>query len=259
MDSVLYNIPLTVFAIILFIVILLAHVAGVQTGNFQRQKNSGAAAGIGPLETSLLGLLSLLLSFTFSMSASRNDARRTAIITEANVISTAILNTDLYPDSIRNDLRKELQQYLEERINYYKYNDEKDIQAALVKAQTIYEKIAKTIALLAHDPAYAVMTNQMVPALHHAADSITTRDALRTARVPYSIIWLLVILTLLGSFIIGYAKLQIKNDWIIVFIYALMTVITLVTILDLDNSKGGLIKMDATHIKIEELRTMFKK
>src|SRR5204863_5742831 len=54
-------------------------------------------------ETSgLTGLLFFLLAFTFSMSASRYDARRTTVIEEANDIGTAILRSDLYPDSVRN-------------------------------------------------------------------------------------------------------------------------------------------------------------
>ena len=69
---------------------------GARTGAYRRRKNPEAVAeGMGPLETALLGLLSLLLSFTFSMSASRYDSRRTAIVTEANDISTAVLNADL--------------------------------------------------------------------------------------------------------------------------------------------------------------------
>ena len=98
----------------------------------------------------------------------------------------------------------------------------------------------------------------MIPAVHDMGAAATSRDAGRKARVPYSIIWLLIILTLLGSLIIGYAKKQKKNDWVILFIYALMTVITLYTILDLDRSRSGLIKTEGTHVKIEELKDLFK-
>lgn len=53
---------------------------------------------INPIEGSLLGLLALLLAFTFSMSASRYEARRTVVLSEANNIGTVILRCDLYPD-----------------------------------------------------------------------------------------------------------------------------------------------------------------
>jgi FtsH-binding integral membrane protein len=258
MDSILYQIQLPLFAFILFTFILVVHVLGLRLGNYRRKNNPDAIAGIGPLETALLGLLSLLMSFTFSMSASRYDSRRSAIITEANDISTAVLNADLYPDSIRNRLRNDFQQYLDERIKYYEYYDQKQLNISLLKAQDIHIKIWKQIASLSQDPSNIVRSYHMIPALHEMSAVATRRDALRNARVPYSIIWLLIILTLLGSFIIGYTKKQRKNDWIILFIYVLMTVVTLYTILDLDSARKGLIRTDKTHLKIDELRDIFK-
>ena len=255
MNSVLYNIPLPLFAAILFALILLVHLTGVQAGNYQRRKNPAiVTSGLGPLETALLGLLSLLLSFTFSMSASRYDARRNAIVTEANEISTAVLNADLYPDSIRKGLRSNLQLYVNERVQYYQYTDEKNIEASLAKAKAIHTILWNTVASFSHDPSYAVITNQMVPALHHIESAATSRDAISAARVPYSIIWLLVTLALLGSFVIGFAKPQRTNDWMILLIYATMTVATLCTIIDLDSSKKGFIKTEGTHTKIDALK-----
>jgi hypothetical protein len=259
MNSILYQVPLLLLAAILFVAILLVHFLGVRTGTYRRQKDPDTVAeGIGPLETALLGLLSLLLSFTFSMSASRYDSRRSAIVNEANDISTAILNADLYPDSIRRDLRGDLEQYVDERIRYYQYDNEKDINTSLLNAQAIHFRIWKKIAALAHDPSNIVRSYHMIPALHDMAAAATSRDALRGARVPYSIIWLLITLALMGSFIIGYAKKQRKNDWIILFIYAFMTVITSFTILDLDNSRSGLIRTEGSHVKIDELKDLFK-
>ena len=251
MNPILYQVSLPLLAFILFIAILLVHVLGVRAGSYRRKKDPDAVAeGIGPLETALLGLLSLLMSFTFSMSASRYDSRRSAIVAEANNISTAVLNADLYPDSIRKALRNDLGQYVDERIRYYEYSDEKEINASLAKAMAIHSKIWEKAAALSHDPSNIVRSYHMIPALHDMGAAANSRDAARKARVPYSIIWLLIFLTLLGSFIIGYAKKQRKNDWIILFIYALMTVITLYTILDLDSSRKGLIRTDKTHLKI---------
>ncbi len=257
MTSILYQVPLSLFAFILFVFILVAHLLGVRTGSYQRKKHPEAVSnGIGPLETALLGLLSLLLSFTFSMSASRYDSRRTAIVSEANAIGTSILDADLYPDSIRTVLRSNLRQYLNERIQYYQYTNAEEMDASILKAQAIHLNIWKIVAASSNDPANTVRAYHTIPAVQAMADTLTSRDAILKARVPYFIIWLLVILALLGSFIIGYAKKERKNDWIILSIYALMMVITLYTILDLDTSRNGLINTDATHVKIEELQDM---
>jgi hypothetical protein len=44
-----------------------------------------------------MGMLGLLLAFTFGMSNDRYNKRRDLIIEEANDIGTAILRADLYP------------------------------------------------------------------------------------------------------------------------------------------------------------------
>ncbi|MET0984926.1 MAG: hypothetical protein ABW034_05905 [Steroidobacteraceae bacterium] len=50
---------------------------------------------VGALEAALLGLLALLLGFTFSMAVSRFDTRKSLVLEEANAIGVAHLRTRL--------------------------------------------------------------------------------------------------------------------------------------------------------------------
>lgn len=258
--STLNNISTAVISLVLFAGIVIFYLSGVWLGNYQKKNNPDAKAeGVGPLEGALLGLLALLLSFTFSMSASRYDTRRSLIIQEANNISTVFLRTDLYPDSTRLVFKKELRQYLEARIHYYNVgNDELNISNTINDAGKISDRIWQHAARLERESTSAIPHNLMIPALNNMIDVVTSRDAARLARVPEPIIWLLIILTLLGSLIIGYSKKEKKNDWIVFFIYSLMTVITIYTIIDLDRPLRGIIKTDSAHQKIAELRKLFQ-
>ncbi len=257
--SILYNTSALFIAVALLIGILFFYLAGVRLGNYQKQNNPDAKAeGVGPLEGALLGLLALLLSFTFSMSASRYDTRRSLIIQEANNIGTAILRADMYPDSIRLEFRKDLQLYLETRIAYYNAgNNEGNISKALADAAKIADRTWQRATRLSRESTATIPHSLMLPALNDMMDVVTSRDAARLASVPDPIIWLLIILTLLGSLIIGYSKKEKKNDWIILFMYSLITVITIYTILDLDRPRQGIIKTDKAHQKIMELRSYF--
>ena len=67
----------------------------------------------------IFALSAFLLAFTFSMSASRFEARRDVLVAEANNIGTAILRVDLYPDSMQQLLRPLFRDYVEERIAFY--------------------------------------------------------------------------------------------------------------------------------------------
>ena len=257
--SLLYNTSTLVIAIALFAGILGFYLAGVWLGNYQKKNNPDAKAeGVGPLEGALLGLLALLLSFTFSMSASRYDTRRSLIIKEANDVGTVVLRADMYPDSIRREFRKDLQQYLEARIVYYDAgSDEAKISKALIDAAKISNQMWQTATRFSRESSTTLPHSLMLPALNDMMDVVTSRDAARLARVPDPIIWLLIILTVLGSMIIGYSKKEKKNDWIVLFIYSLMTVITIYTIIDLDRPRQGIIKTDTAHQKIIELRSLF--
>ncbi|HEV7781354.1 MAG TPA: hypothetical protein VGO58_08810 [Chitinophagaceae bacterium] len=258
--SLLNNTPTAIIAILLLALIFLSYLAGAWLGNYQKRHNPDAKAkGVGPLEGALLGLLALLLSFTFSMSASRFDNRNSLITDEANAIGTVLLRTDLYPDSSRVLFRKDLKQYVETRIAYYNAgNDRSLIDKTLREATIISTRIWERAGQLSRASSATVPHSLMVPALNDMIDLVNSRDAARQAKVPDSIFWLLILLTILGSLVIGYSKQEKKNDWIVLTIYSLMTVLTVYTIIDLDRPRQGIIKTDTAHRKIVELRELFK-
>ena len=260
LSALLYTIPLLLIVFILLVSIFLFYLFGVKIGDYKKLHNPDAKAkGIGPLEGALLGLLSLLLSFTLSMSASRYDSRRTIIVQEANDIGTVISLADLYNDSIRTAFRKDMQQYVTTRIAYYDATTDFAINQELSNAALTAARIwTKAVMVSKKQPEYS-RDMLMLPAISTMTDVVTRRDAGRLATVPGLIIYLLISLTILGSFIVGYSKKESKNDWIILTLYALMTVMTICTILDLDQPRSGLIQTSSPHEKIIELRDLFLK
>ena len=56
---------------------------------------------IGGIQGAILGLLGLLLGFTFSMAVTRFETRRDFVLREANVIGTTWLRADLLPEAHR--------------------------------------------------------------------------------------------------------------------------------------------------------------
>src|SRR4051812_44999905 len=69
------------------------------------------------IQTSVLGMLALLLGFTFAMAASRYDTRRVLVVHEANAIGTTYLRASLLPPAHVEPVRQTLRRYLELRIN----------------------------------------------------------------------------------------------------------------------------------------------
>lgn len=65
----LYNIDYRVLAVFLFIGIILFYFAGFKVSQYRKKRNPAEeSTGMGPFEGAMLGLISLLLAFTFNKS-----------------------------------------------------------------------------------------------------------------------------------------------------------------------------------------------
>ncbi len=214
--------------------------------------------GIGPIEGSILGLLALMLSFTFSLSSGRHDKRNDIIVQEANDIGTAILRADLYPDSIRNPLRAEFRNYVEARISFYTVgNDFKKVVEANDSAVAIQNRLWAIVAKAGQDRENLHRSAQMIPALNQMIDIVTTRNASLMERVPDLILYMLFLLCLTSSFILGYAGGK-QSDWVIALAFNIMVGLAIFMILDLDKPRTGVITSKEANYHIIGLRDMFK-
>jgi hypothetical protein len=256
--SILQSTPTFVVTIILFALIVIFYVVGHRLRSKAIKKNlTEATIDFGGINGMLLGLLGLILAFTFSMSNSRFDTRRQLIIEEANAIGTVILRTDIYPDSVRQLLRRNLMEYVEARIAFCQadLNIEK-LTEHYLHADQVGKKIWAIAATYARTDDRATLNSQLIPALNNMIDITTTRRAAGEATIPNSIMYFLFILCLSMSFLLGYDN-KTKIDWIVVVGFALMLSTTLFMIIDLDRPRSGLITMDVPIQKMVELRDMF--
>jgi membrane protease YdiL (CAAX protease family) len=244
-------------ALILFLLMIAFYWAGFKLS--LRHKKKEPSEGFGPVEGPLLGLLALFLAFTFSMAASRYDTRRQVLIEEANVIGTAILRADLYPDTERKLFRADFKDYLEARIAFYETGfDEGKIKATTGQSGNISAKLWTRAALLAQNRDNLISSNQMIPALNAMIDIVTTRNAARFATVPDSIVWLLFVLCLVSSFVVGYSRKETESSWVVIIVFALMVSAAVFITLDLDRPSQGLITLEEANKNIIELRSLFE-
>ena len=257
--TLLQSTPSIYVAMIIFVLIIIGYLFGHRLRRHGIKKNPNESGiELGAINGTLLGLLGLLLAFTFSMASSRFDARRQTIIAEANNIGTAVLRTDIYPDSIRQLLRTNLKEYVETRIDYYLAGrDMKKIQTEIDKTNAISHTVWLIAANYAKVDPTTTRTSQLIPALNEMIDITTTRLAASEANIPDSIMYFLLILCLCSAFLLGYDNKN-KIDWVVVMGLAIMLSATVFTIIDLDRPRSGLITLDGPNQKIVQLRSMFE-
>ena len=98
----LYSYPLLMVFVVGLAVVLAVSEIGWQLG--VRAEGRGSS-NLTTLESAMLGLLALMIAFTFSMALSRFEARRDAVMKEANSIGTTALRARLLPEPHRTETR----------------------------------------------------------------------------------------------------------------------------------------------------------
>lgn len=260
MMYVSYLLPVYLVSVAIFVLILLFYWLGYKFKNWLIEKHPGKVPeSIGAVEGSLLGILGLLLGFTFSLAMSKYETRRQLTVDEANKIGTAILRCDMYPDSIRNSFRADFKEYVETRIRYYAVgNDEKKIKNELIKAKEISGRIWKTAAIQSQDRENIVRSAQMIPGLNAMIDIVTTRDATRISAVPSLILWVLLTLVMMAAFVLGSDYTGKERNKVLILSYAIAMSLTMNLINELNRPRSGLINLDDVEKKMIELRELVK-
>jgi len=245
-------------ALVIFVLIILAYWGGHRLRKKIIQKDpEQSKTDLKTINGMLIGLLGLLLAFTFSMANSRFDDRRHLINEEANIIGTTVLRTDMYPDSVRKLLRSALKDYVERRIAFYQAGTDLD------KAYTEYlagHDVGAKVWQLASDYAKKdgdlTKTSQLIPSINEMLDIVETRRAAGEGTIPDSIMYFLFLLSVSLAFLLGYDH-EGKIDWIVVTTFAFTLSATVFSIVDLDRPRSGLINMDGPNRAIVALREMF--
>jgi hypothetical protein len=103
----------------IFIGLLTCLEVGYLFGRRSFEQKSETTDQIGTIQGAMLGMLALLLGFSFAQAASRFSDRVQLITDEANAIGTAWLRCDLLPEAARKEARELMRAYTDRRIASY--------------------------------------------------------------------------------------------------------------------------------------------
>jgi FtsH-binding integral membrane protein len=212
----------------------------------------------GKVHGAAISILSLLMGFTFSVAMAKFETQRRVITQEAAYIKTAILRCDMYPDSLRGLLRADLKEYVEARIAYYDTDSEKS-ELERKKAEDISKRIWEKVVLQMQNSENVLRSGQMIPAVNNMIDIVVTRDGEKISKVPFLVLWVLLIFMIIDAFILGVELIDKKGRRkIVTFTYALVMSLTLNLIIELHQTRTGLITLDAVQNQIINLRELLK-
>ena len=212
------------------------------------------------MTSALFALFGFILAFAFSFSGARYDNVRNTFVEESGQISTAILRADFYPDSVRDEFRKDFREYVEARIRLY--SDVHD-SVLMDKSKSEQEYFARRLwqrtVTLSKRPNMLLPSNSMTLALNAMFNVSLKREVVMKTVTPDPIIYMLFILAITSSFIGGINSPIIRHrDWIVIICFVLFATLIIYITLDLGRPTRGLIRTQAAERSILELRNVFR-
>ena len=251
-------IPPLLFALLLLSGMLLMLEAGRRLGITRRLRESdGERASLGTIEGAVFALFGLVVAFTFSGAASRFNEKRALIAVEANSIETAYLRLQLLPEKARPELQELFRRYLETRLETYRrLPDMEAARVEIAESKKIQREIwNKAVAATQSGDSHPDAGKLLLPALNDMIDITTTRGMALQNHPPNIIYGLLFSLGLISSVLAGYRMANGQHrSWLHIMSFALITVIVVFVIIDVEYPRAGLIRLHQFDQALSDVR-----
>jgi len=240
-DSIINNQWLLIFTAL--IVLLVMAEAGFRIGlRLHQSKDEARRSQISGVQAAVLGMLGLLLGFTFAMGVNRYDARRALVLKEANAIGTTWLRAGLLPEAHRAPVKDLLVRYVDVRLKYEALaRDSAKIAEGLRLSGRIQNQLwqhAEAAATEAPTPP----TTSFITALNEVIDTHAERVSAARNQIPTGVWVLLLIVAGFGCFTTSYGSgAQGARSVFTNLLLPLLIAVVMFLIFDLTHSLQGVI------------------
>ena len=224
-----------------FVAMLLAALAGYSSRGLQRWWSKGREkverSQEGYLIGGMLGLLALLLAFSFSMAVQRYDDRRQLVVQEANAIGTAYLRAQLLDEPHRARLSKLLVDYTDNRIALATAKPD-SIQTRITENDSLLTDIWAAVTAARNSAHAHGISTPLLIAFNQVIDLDTERKVARQVRVPQPIMLLLLGFLVMTAAVLGLVLDGIR-DWTVGFVLFVLLSLYVSIIVDLNRPTSG--------------------
>lgn len=231
---------------------LLAIELGFRLGKRYSNRQDGALTEhVSSLQSSVLGLLALLLGFTFAMSIERFDTRKQLVLEEANSIGTTYLRAHFLPEKLHQEAAILLQQYVESRLEFYYAGDDiRKIESSAKKSAAIEKNLWNIAVQATKKPENPQSISLFIQSLNDVIDVNEKRRVALENHVPEPVVVLLFFVSIFGMGFIGYNYgLTGKRRHTSTAFFALLIASVLIIILDIDRPRSGLIQVSQASLE----------
>ncbi len=234
--------------LLIYAVTVLLIVAGAEGGallarRLRARRPDEAGHFLTALATPSLGLLALMIGFTFSMALTRFEARKQAVLDEANAIGTAALRGRLLPAPHADIVAPLFKEYAMLRVRRGSIAlDSPETMRAIARSLDIQEALWREAMAVAASTPHMVPSGQFVQALNDMIDMHEKRLTAGRNHVPSAVLIVLEVIGIVAMGSAGYgAALAGMHRPGAMAIMGLVIGSVIALIIDLDRPQSGFI------------------
>jgi hypothetical protein len=233
--------PLWILGACLFCAMLAAMAAAIVTRRLLVRRAPAEAQADdsqeGYVVSAVLGLLALLLGFTFSLAVDRFDSRRHLVLQEANAIGTAYLRAQLLPEPHRERMSGLLIRYTDNRLVLAKAGAG-GAPALLARNDALVTDIWTAVVSSFASIKGLDFSSAYVESINEVIDLGSARKAARLARVPSAVFGVLFVYMVMAAGVLGYVLRGARRRFAAGCLLLLLT-ISIMLIIDIDRPISG--------------------
>ena len=195
------------------------------------------------IQAATLGLLALLLGFTFAMALSRFEYRKQMVVQESNAIGTAALRSQFLPTYRDDEVDKLFRRYVEIRLESVLRTTQGSSERAQldVEVRQIQRRLWSIATEAAEADPRSIPSSLFVHAMNEVIDIKTKRDIAVANHVPESVLLFLLVFAAAAAVVLGYGNgLAGARIMSLTAAYGVIVVLVIVLIMDLDHPQQGL-------------------
>jgi hypothetical protein len=195
------------------------------------------------LESAILGLLALMIGFTFAKALSRFEARRDAVLNEANSIGTTALRARLLPAPHGTEAVKLMREYVQIRLDIARgVLSPTKLNTAIARSNALQEALWELAIAVTAKENGLVPTGLFIQTLNEMIDNQEKHLAALRNRVPNIVLIALYGVATIASAFAGYASgLGVRPSRLPVYIMRILVSAVIFLIEDLDRPGAGFI------------------
>ncbi|MGH6965035.1 MAG: hypothetical protein ACREE0_11170 [Phenylobacterium sp.] len=208
---------------------------GERKGDGDASENDGQE---GYVVSAVLGLLALLMGFTFSLAVDRFETRRVLVLREANAIGTTYLRAQLLPEPHRARVSGLLVQYIDNRLALAKAVRGPEGSRLLARNDAIVTDLWTATAAAFPSIKHLDFSSVFLETMNNLIDLDAARKAARNAHVPTEVFAVLFAYLAMTAGVLGYVMKGARGRLSAAFLLCLLT-LSLLLIVDIDRPLGG--------------------